>query len=40
MVRVPLKVESGPIHLFLQEVQDGVHYITAPEFVLARILPR
>ena len=40
LLRIPLIRETGPVHVHLQQVQRGVHYITEPEFVLAKILPR
>ncbi len=39
-LRIPLKKETGPVHVHLQQVQRGAHYITPPEFELAKVLPR
>ena len=39
-LRVPLPKEAGPVHVQLQRLQRGAHYLTTPEFELAKIAPR
>lgn len=39
-IKVALKAEPGPVHVFLQQVQRDVEYFVEPEFVLAKIVPR